>query len=470
MAAFFASPATEIIVTLLATLASGALAYFLFKGIAKEKLKYLAISNKGLTITGVEIKQIATREINSSRPEFVMIEISLNDMANLEKVCGETQLQQALDDLIGRARMTLPRGAKFSKIDNERIWIFYKGKMKYEQLQVALSGILAEIKKPIVLIGSLNVEFEANISALVYEKGMGDLNTISGHLELATITSRKRGPNNAVIFDRSIANITTEEYTLYTEIKEAIKNKDFRIYYQPIVNNQNLECFAVEAFLRWQHSTKGVISPDVFMPSLEHSGDINWVGLWAFDDIAKQLEYWRLHNPDVKIKVNVNWSLTQLQTPALHEEIRKILRKYKINASDFYFEIPSYKTAQSLEAVARNLTIFRQLGIGIAIDNMNLDVDTIMELGTDTVNMLKFNRNFITRLNSDNEAVKNVAEMIAKSTAAKNILIVGEGVENEEMLAKLKEVEIPLSQGYFFSKPKSPSEAMADILMTPWKK
>lgn len=465
-----ASPATEVIVTILVTIVSLVLIFFLYKGIGRERLKYAALSNKSSTLTLAELKGIITKTMSDPRCEYTLIEITINDVENIEKVCGPTQFAQAIEELMHKVKGTVTSDVKFAVVDKEHILVYARTRLKKETLELLLRNMIREINKPITLIGSLYVEFDINVAAVIYQKGLGDLNTVIANLELTTMVSKKRGRNTAVIFDRSVSAISTEQYTLYTEIKEAIKNNDFRIFYQPIIYTKSLECFAVEAYLRWQHAEKGIISPDVFMPSLEHSGDINWVGVWAFEAIVKQLEYWQINNSDTKIKINVNWSITQLSNPTLCDEVRKILRKFKVSPSDFYFEIPNYKLALTIDSAQKNISVFRQLGIGIAIDNLNLEVTTVMDLDKDNVNMLKFNRDFCNKLNLGNESVKNIAQMISKSAAAKNILVVGEGVEDDEMLEQFKEVGIPLAQGYYFSKPKAPTEAMADIMLTPWKK
>lgn len=461
---------TDILLMIVLVLLSALFIFLLIKSIKRETRRYKINSDKSNSIDSEDFKKMITARIGSkqSKNDFSIVELMINDIDSLYKVFGETQIHECINELLDRIRKMLPLGSKFAFMERNKMWIYIKATLDRVKLENICRAILFETRKTITLVGALKLDLEVNLAGVIFRESGGTLENLISNLELTEITSRRKGVNSYEIFNLEISNAKTEEYNLYKEILEAIEKKDFIVFYQPIVNVNTLEVDGVEALLRWEHATKGILSPFVFLPILEHSGDIHWVGLWAFETIVTQAMYWKTNNPDLNIKIHINWSVSQLSSPALQEEVRKIIKKHKANPSDYCFEIADYNTAITIDTARNNLEIFRQIGINLAIDNYALEISTLATMNKSKINVIKLNKTFIDQI-TQNVIMRNIAQMLVMSVKEKNIKLIAEGVENIDMLSLLNDLGVTLAQGYYFSKPKTASETLADIKLTPWK-
>jgi len=200
---------------------------------------------------------------------------------------------------------------------------------------------------------------------------------------------------------------------------------------------------------------------------MEKSGDINWVGFWSLEQLIKQSHQWKIQYPDKEILLNMNLSPKQLMNSELTEELRRIIKRYRINTGNFCMEIVQFAVFDKIKTVQDNIIKLSQMGFKIAVDNFGMEFSTLQALEQFKIDFIKLDRNFL-KETSENEMSKNIAEMLIKYAAEKKIKIIAEGVENTEMLSYIKNLGIYYGQGYFFAKPKKPKELIQDIILTPW--
>ena len=237
-----------------------------------------------------------------------------------------------------------------------------------------------------------------------------------------------------------------------TELRRALDNEEFRVYYQPIVALETGEIKGFEALVRWQHSTRGLLFPADFLPVMERTRWIVPLGLWIVREASCQMHQWHRRFPDrPPLYLSVNISSKLFQEPDLVEQISQILNETGLNPSSLVLEITETLVMQNSEA-ARNLLLqLRALSIRLAIDDFGTGYSSLSYLQKFPVHTLKIDQSFITRLQDEKESLEIVRAIV---TLAHNLGldVIAEGIEAGHHRALLKLLKCECGQGYFYSK------------------
>lgn len=437
------------------------------KSVFKEKNKWSEIKGDKQIAEGGEFDEFIRKKIamNKKTP-FTLFNIEISDSQSLTKSFGEQQYNNALDIMISNIRLLFNNEIKVGK-QKEDVFIYLKGNLSVKNLNQLCSLLLAETQKSILVAGTLKIEFDVNVGVASYPES-GSLEALKQNLRLALVAAKRKGINQFAVYDKNISNKETEEYKSYMEIKSAIENREFTLYYQPIVDLESLEVFGAESLLRWNHREKGVLPPSKFLDIMEHTGDINWVGFWALEQLIKQSQQWKAQYPDRKLLLSLNLSPKQLMNPQLADELRRIIKKYRINPDSICMEIIEFAMFDSLEQVKDNVLRLRQMGFQIAIDNYGLEFSSLNRIENTSIDIIKLNRSFI-KQTKDNEMSLQIIKMLVSYAQEKNIMIIAEGIENAEVVQYVKSLGIKYGQGFYFAKPGNPKELINAVILTPWQ-
>lgn len=434
---------------------------FLIKSVKKARINFIDSQNQEkMKIT--DVKRFIQKRIETAnrKTSFSILQIDIYDKESLKSNLGNIQLNNIISELIDRLSFLMMEGVKYF-IEEYTITFYFKNYLGIKQLNYMAKTILTQSNKPFTIVGSLKVDIDVNICGLNFPDCGKTYEEFMHSLDLAMIESKRKGLNTYRIYDRQLSNAETEEYKYYKEIKDAIVNKEFTLFYQPIFNVTNMSIVGAESLLRWNHKMLGILPPSKFLDILEQSGDIYWVGLWAFEQLVKQYQQLKVKFPDNELCLSMNLSTKQLLNPALVNELKRILIKHRAEASDFCMEIIEVAMLDKVEIIQENIARLRQLGFMIAIDNYGLEFSTISHLDNLAVNTIKLHKKFLSK--SSGTFTKNIIEMINKQAQEKNMKIIAEGIEDEESIKLLKDYNIKLGQGYYFSKPESFEDLIVSI-------
>jgi EAL domain-containing protein (putative c-di-GMP-specific phosphodiesterase class I) len=234
-----------------------------------------------------------------------------------------------------------------------------------------------------------------------------------------------------------------------------VKQQDFVLYYQPIVDLHTGRAYKAEALIRWHHKHHGMVSPAEFIPLAEETGLIHEMGDWAVHTAIAQTEYWRTHLME-DMKISVNLSPVQFLDPSFFDLWRARLRETGLNGEGLCIEITEGVLLESETATAE-LMKFRKAGIQLAIDDFGTGYSSLAYIKRLDVDYLKIDRSFIKNIKLD-ASDRALVEAIIVMAHALNLRVVGEGIETEEQLALVNQMGCDCAQGYYFSKPLPPNE------------
>jgi diguanylate cyclase (GGDEF)-like protein/PAS domain S-box-containing protein len=250
-----------------------------------------------------------------------------------------------------------------------------------------------------------------------------------------------------------------------SDLRRAVDNQEFRVYYQPIVSLETGRVTSLEALIRWQHPHRGLIAPMDFIPLAEETGLIVPIGAWVIQNVCLQIKAWQEDSiPPLRVAVNV--SPVQLRQDDFAENVMKTLREIGVDPDYLNLEITEGVLMDHSRSTIDALTKLKSAGIRVCLDDFGTGYSSLNYLQTFPIDILKIDRSFITKLSSDTEQAK-IIETILMLGRNLGIEVIAEGIETSDQLAHLKSIQCMHGQGYLFSRPVDSDAIKAFILSLP---
>jgi len=283
-----------------------------------------------------------------------------------------------------------------------------------------------------------------------------------GRADVALYAAKKSGRRQAVVFDEALRKSVGERSRMELSLREAIEGVGLRLYYQPEVDLRTGRLLAVEALVRWEHPTRGILPASEFITVAEETGLVVEMGRWVFAEACRQLEQWRRSYPELPIVVRVNTSPAQFMITGLVEHVAECLRMHNIPGQQMCIEITEHAVLQEPEHTVRILEEFRALGVGIAIDDFGTGYASMTELKRLPADLLKLDMSFVQGITTD-RSDEAIVEAIIRLSRAFEMEVVAEGIESVLTIDKLLTLGCYRGQGYLLSEPK-PADELAAML------
>ncbi|PSB00983.1 putative bifunctional diguanylate cyclase/phosphodiesterase [Merismopedia glauca] len=280
--------------------------------------------------------------------------------------------------------------------------------------------------------------------------------------DIAMYFSRQKRTPGYEVFQPLMHSKTIERLNIERDLIHALRNEELRVYYQPIITLKNLQIVGFEALVRWQHPTRGLVSPCQFIPIAERTELIVDIGEWVMKTACQQMKNWSLQFPDRSLKISVNISLKQLKDPDLMAKIDRILVGTGWDSHKLQLEITE---SMLMDDVDDLLKIFAQLAtrkIQLSIDDFGTGYSSLSYLHQFPVKYLKVDRSFIKNIYTHSES-KKITELIVMLAHNLDMEVIAEGVETTQQIECLRPFNCEYVQGYLFSAPV-PVEAATKLI------
>lgn len=274
---------------------------------------------------------------------------------------------------------------------------------------------------------------------------------IINNASVALQEAKGRGKNQYQLFNESMRSQLTARIRLEQDLKLALQEGQFEVYYQPKINTQTRKVTGAEALIRWNHPEKGWISPEVFVPVAEEAGLIIELGEWILRTACRQTHSLQEQGFE-GLSVAVNISAVQFTDGNLLPMVSKALRDSKLNPDLLELEITESTVMHDPEEVILSLHELSRFGMRLAIDDFGTGYSSLAYLKRFPVDTLKIDRAFIMDVSSDGDDVA-IVEAVLGLGKHFNMKVVAEGVEDEQQLEFLRSRGCDLAQGYYISQP-----------------
>jgi diguanylate cyclase (GGDEF)-like protein/PAS domain S-box-containing protein len=281
--------------------------------------------------------------------------------------------------------------------------------------------------------------------------------------DIAMYAAKTEGRSKSVLFDATMYRDVIARHQLEGELRNAVRNKEFRAVYQPILALENSRVIGFEALVRWDHPSRGSLAPSEFLAIAEESRAIIAIDRWVLRRACRDISLWQSeHRASEPLTLSVNLSSRQFSDPLLIDQIRDVLRDTGFEASHLKLEITENSLMENSASVAANIDALRRLGIELYVDDFGTGYSSLTYLRDLPVSALKIDRSFVASMLSDTGSREIVRSVV---TLAHNfdLIAIAEGVESVEQMVALRALNCECGQGYLFSEPRDWEDASALI-------
>ena len=402
-------------------------------------------------------RQIITAIANANRSEklLAIMFCQLDSFTDIQAVVASDKLEQFLTTMKQRLNSCLRAGDT----------VIHWQENKFAILLPQISGIeeVAKINQRIqqlieqsFQIGDLQIATKIYSGVAIYPQDGDD-----GEILLAsasTALERARKANSSYQFyDEAMNSQVLVALELENLLQEALERQQFELYYQPQINIATGQLEAVEALLRWQHPELGLVTPNNFIKSAEQSKLIVPIGEWSILTACKQNKAWQSQGlPSAKVTVSL--SSVQFQQPNLTQTIAEILAETALDPRLLELEISAFSLMENIEHTRHLLDQLKSLGVSIAVDSFTAGFSALEYLKQFPLDTLKIDRSLIRNL-SDNTQDLAVISALIELGQGFEMRVVAEGVENQEQVDLLRQLECEQMQGFWFGRPLAADEA-----------
>jgi diguanylate cyclase (GGDEF)-like protein len=316
--------------------------------------------------------------------------------------------------------------------------------------ELVAERVLETLKEPITLGDDCNTSLTVTASVGVAVGERSSAEELLRDADIAMYRAKWGGKNRYVLFESGMEEAQRSRTTLEIDLREAVRNDEFFLVYQPTFDLHAMNPTGFEALLRWQHPTRGVVQPNDFIPLLEETGMVVDVGRWVLQQACHQCAQWRREGQEIGLAVNV--SGRQLDTDEFIDHVREALDDSGLDAEALTLEITETTLMRNVEETARRLTSVKEHGVKIAIDDFGTGYSSLAHLQRFPVDALKIDRSFISRLtqNPEGRALLHTLVQLGKALALETL---AEGIEDPKELSMLRNERCDSGQGFLFARP-----------------
>jgi len=275
--------------------------------------------------------------------------------------------------------------------------------------------------------------------------------------DIAMYYAKNNGNGRYEIFDKSMYANALSRMQTETDLRQAIKQDEFVLHYQPIISVKENRIDGLEALIRWQHPERGLIYPSEFISIAEETGMIHQIGEWVLLQGCRQLKMWQEKYPsDSPLTMSINISSRQL-LPSLVKHVKSALQETGVEPGSLILEITESMFMENITAIAPLLSLLKSMHVQIYIDDFGTGYSSLSYLHHLPIDVLKIDRSFISRIDLQGQNTE-IIKAITSLAHSLNMKVVAEGVETEEQLLYIKAIDCEYIQGYLVSKPLNAQE------------
>lgn len=420
---------------------------------ANEELSYLVLHDNLTKLPNrVLLEERLKVAIDTAGPGQKCFAVMFLDLDGFKSVndtfghaIGDLLLMQTADRIRASVRLqdTCARvgGDEFVLIANVR---------EPADASIIADKLVAVIDDPFNIAGH-DLRVSVSIGIALYPGDGADVEALLKHADVAMYHAKSIGRNQACFFEGAMNTHTEDHLALLQDLRLARKRQQFVLHYQPKFVAPSGPITGVEALLRWNHPTRGLIPPDTFIPIAERTGLIVQIGEWVIDEACRQVSQWRrAGRPTLTMAVNI--SALQFSNTRLVPAVKNALERYQLEGEALTLEITESTAMRDVDASLEILERLRALGVRISIDDFGTGYSSLLYLKRLPASELKIDRGFVSELVADGEDAAIVAAIIALGQTL-NLKIVAEGVETGAQQDLLTRLGCDSLQGFLLGRP-----------------
>jgi diguanylate cyclase (GGDEF)-like protein len=400
----------------------------------------------------------AVHRADRGQRRLALLFVNVDGLKGVNELFGQNA-GDALLRALGQRLQALSEGELVARVGGDEFLLLLENNPTVADVSQRAAQLLEAIARP-CSIDRREVVVSASIGIAIYPEH-GSHARLVPHAAAALHAAKDMGGATYCFFEASMVTGKREEIELLRDLRSALENHEFELYYQPKIHAPSGQITGAEALLRWHHPRRGMISPLVFIPMAEQYGLINAMGNWVIEDACRQIRVWR--NQGLRMRVAINLSMHQLRQPDLAARIVAALKRNRLE--------PRVLTCEITESIAMDdnqgtLSVINQLAalnVHLSIDDFGTGYSNLSCLRKLPATEIKIDRGFVLDLETSGDA-RAIVDAVVKLAQALGLKVVAEGVETERQQHLLSQFGCEELQGFLFARPMS-AQALAHWAM-----
>ncbi len=383
---------------------------------------------------------------------FAVLFIDLDGFKKINDAMGHTSGDLLLQEVANRLSNWARDSDTISRWGGDEFIIMLDKMGSSSDVSYVVEKIKYSLSQPYTL-NNQEVFVTPSIGISLFPDDGKDVNILLEKADAAMYNVKESGRNNFCFYSQSLETEAKERLLLESELRQALKNDEFEVYFQPQVSLVSGRISGVEALIRWKHSKKGMLNPDQFISLAEESGLIVPMGQWIVKAVCRQLKIWKDKEVPL-IKIAINISARQFSQKDLVSMIIEEIEFHDIDGNLLQLEITESMIIQDINLVVEVMDELKAVGVSIAIDDFGTGYSSFEYLKKLPIDKLKIDKSFIANVTNNLDDASIVQAVVAMAHNM-NMEVIAEGVETEEQVKFLLKNKCDCAQGYLFSKPLS---------------
>ena len=425
---------------------------------AEEQLRHQAFHD---ALTGLANRSLFTNRVEhalvlrsqQTRTEVAVLFLDLDDFKGVNDTLGHAAGDTLLRGVGVRLREALSPSYTVARMGGDEFAVLIEEVAGTPTAVDAAERIVASLQTPFELEGR-----EVFVTASV---GIA-IGTVADDLlraaDVAMYRAKASGKAQYVLYAPRMAEDFVGRLELVAELRRARCEEEFVIHYQPVVDLESGAVVGVEALVRWEHPTRGLLAPDEFIPLAEETGKIVELGKWVLAEACAQVARWRAETPGAaELSLNVNVSTRQVRPGVLVESVRSALAASGLPPKTLTLELTESVLARRHEELRAVLAEVALLGVRLALDDFGTGYSSLSLLQDLPVHTLKVDRSFVNALDADTTR-QGFVQAIVDLAQTLDVSLVAEGMETAAQTTELRRLGCQVGQGFHFSPPLGADE------------
>ncbi|GEM_PF-1557714 len=391
----------------------------------------------------------------AAKDEYSLISLDINNFRYITDSFGTTVANSVLVELTDHFVHNAPEGTLFCQNYQDNFTVLIKASQRpvIEDYVLNLTNIQAAVSK----IFPYNYQIEFSAGVYVITDPSENLDRMIERANTARLTGKKGlFPKRITFFEGAIDIDKEKERTITLDMSRAYEDNEFVVYYQPKFNFTDSKLIGAEALVRWNHRTKGLIPPGMFIPLFEKNGFIAKIDKLVFENVCRMIDRWNKsgtpEHPAFPITISCNLSRLQLYNPNLVREYVNIASKYAIWPSQIEIELTESLMMDNKERLLKVMNEIKKAGFDISVDDFGSGFSSLALLKDIPANVIKLDKEFLA---TESEREQIIIRSVIRMAKELKLVTVAEGVETAEQSELLKGMGCDIAQGYYYAKPMS---------------
>ena len=438
--------------------------------VSEEKYRILAQRDP---VTGLpnralfsELLTHAVQHAQRTDTPFALLTLDLDNFKIVNESLGHRRGDQLLLEVARRLQGLLPESDAIARVGGDEFMVIVERREGMPWVDLLAQRMIESLATPFVFEGQ-PVYVGACIGIAMYPADAQDADTLQRHADAALHQAKSQGRGVLRFFAPELSDRATSRLTLESDLRRAIEHDELCLHYQPQIDLLDGRVVGMEALVRWNHPTRGMVGPGEFIAFAEESGLVIRLGNWVLHEAGRQMREWLDQglNPP---RVSVNVSAVQLSHGGVSDTLNGVLCACQLSPEYIELEITESFIMRDRERSLQTLADLKEQGVKLAVDDFGTGYSSLAYLQQLEVHRLKVDMSFVQDM-VDNEGKASIVRAVVAMGHSLGLEVVAEGVETDDQARALRGLQCDSIQGYLVSRPLAAADMAAFLSrFQPW--